>query len=344
MKVARTKHNSSADNGRAKQDSQKELPVDQSALQDEHQQSMLKASDQWIAPRMFWLSVLSLLFLAGLLHLHDKPEYRTILVVCALGYLSVHPACWIESVWARRRGSRQKPVCWFYCLLPPLRLGARDHATGTRIWLPGLGWQDVEHELELRLERASSVPMIVLALMVLPLIGIEHIWEQRLTSDPLLSGLLGAATGLIWFAFAGEFILRLSIAPSKLDYCKRHWIDLAIVLLPLLAFLRALQLGRLLRLQQLTRTARVFRLRGVMLRAWRALLLVDAVNRLLNGPPGRRLVKLRATLAQKEHELEELRAEIARLEKAVAPQSNLVATPSAEAVALRPASVQEHAV
>lgn len=264
---------------------------------------------------------MSLLFLAGVLHLHDKPEYQPILIVCVLGYLGIHPACWIDAFWGGRKGSRQGRVRWLSCFLPPLRLGGCDHATGKNIWLPGLGWQPVGRELEQRLERVSSVPMIVMALMVLPLIGVEYLWADRLAADPLLSGLLNGAAGLIWFAFAGEFILRLSIAASKWNYIRGHWIDLAIVLLPFFNFVQALRLGRLLRLQQLTRTARLYRLRGVALRAWRALLLVDAVSRIINGPPERRLVKLRAALAQKEQELADLRTEIAGLERATAVEA-----------------------
>lgn len=274
----------------------------------------LLAWDRRIATEMFWLSIFSLLFLAGLLHLHDKPEYQPVLIVCALGFLGIYPACWVDSIWGGRHGSRQGRARWLYCLLPPLRLGACDHATGKNIWLPGLGWQPVGRDLEQRLERVSSVPMVLMALMVLPLIGVEYLWKERIEADPLLSGLLNGAGGLIWFAFAGEFILRFSIAHSKWSYVRSHFIDLAIVLLPLFAFLQALRLGRLLRLQQLTRTARLYRLRGVALRAWRALLLIDAVSRLINGPAEKRLVKLRATLIQKEQELADLRAEIAKLE------------------------------
>ena len=293
----------------------------------ESDEAALLAWDRRIAPEMFWLSVCSLLFLAGLLHIHDKPEYQSVLIVCVLGFLGIYPACWVDAIWSGRYGSRQGRVRGLYCLLPPLRLGACDHATGKSIWLPGLGWQPVGRELEQRLECVSSVPMIVMALMVLPLMVVDYVWKGRIEADPLLSGLLNGAGGLIWFAFASEFILRFSIAQSKWSYVRTHFIDLAIVLLPLFAFLQALRLGRLLRLQQLTRTARLYRLRGVALRAWRALLLIDAVSRLIHGPAEKRLVKLRATLVQKEQELADLRAEIAKLEATTAATSG----PSAEA-------------
>ena len=293
-------------------------------------EAALLAWDRRIAAEMFWLSIFSLLFLAGLLHLHDKPEYQPVMIVCALGFLGIYPACWVDAIWSGRRGSRQGRARWLYCLLPPLRLGACDHATGKNIWLPGLGWQPVGYDLEQRLERVSSVPMIVMALMVLPLMVVDYVWKGRIEADPMLSGLLNGAGGLIWFAFASEFILRFSIAQSKWSYVRTHFIDLAIVLLPLFAFLQALRLGRLLRLQQLTRTTgQLYRLRGVAMRAWRALLLIDAVSRLINGTAEKRLVRLRATLIQKEQELADLRAEIAKLEVATASPSDSFAPPMA---------------
>jgi hypothetical protein len=273
------------------------------------------AWDQRVAPEMFWVSIASLFCLAGLLHLHDKPEFQPIFFTCCAGLLLTYPVCWIDAVCGGRLGSKQGPIRWLSCFLPPLRIGARDHATGQDIWLPGLGWQRVGYELEQRLERISSLPMIVLALFVLPLSVADYLWASRLETDPLLSGLLNGANGLIWFAFAGEFILRLSIADSKWTYLKEHIVDLAIVLLPLFSFLQALRLGRLMRLQQLARTSgRLYRLRGVALRAWRALLLVNAVSRIINGPPQRRLVSLRQAERRKERELAELRKEIAKLE------------------------------
>lgn len=313
----------------------KELLVNELAPLSKSDEAALMAWDRRIAAEMFWLSVCSLLCLAGLLHLHDKPEYQPVMIVCALGFLGIYPACWVDAIWGGRHGSRQGRARWLSCLLPPLRLGARDHATGRNVWLPGLGWQPVGRDLEQRLDRVSSVPMIVMALMVLPLIVVEYLWKERIDADPLLSGLLNGAGGLIWFAFAGEFILRFSISHSKWGYVKSHFIDLAIVLLPLFSFLQALRLGRLLRLQQLTRTARLYRLRGVMLRAWRALLLIDAVSRLINGPAEKRLVKLKAALVQKELELADLRAEIAKLEAATAAPTDSSAPATADESVIR---------
>ena len=62
---------------------------------------------------------------------------------------------------------------------------------------------------------------------------------------------------ILWAVFAGEFVLRLFIAPSKSDFLKRSWWQLIFLALPFLRFLRVIRLGRLLRLGRVGRLGRV---------------------------------------------------------------------------------------
>ena len=164
--------------------------------------------------------------------------------------------------------------------------------------------------------------MMIIALLVLPLIGLEFLFAEELEKSPQLSASVTAATAVIWFAFTFEFVMMCSLAEKKLTYCVKHWLDLAIILLPLVAFLRALRLGRLLRLQQLSKTARVYKLRGTVMRAWRALLVLEFVRRLTQGRPEKRLAKVSELIAQKERELADLRAEMTRLKAALAAEDS----------------------
>lgn len=262
---------------------------------------------------MFAVTCLFLLLLAGVLHLHDQTDYRRVLLACCWGLALLWPVFVVEClVHAVARTSRWKQNL-LYCLLPPLRLGARDHATGTQMWLPVVGWAVVDEALHRRVAKALSVPMIVIALLVLPLMGAEFVWAEKLQASPRLAMAAQAATGFIWFAFTAEFLVMIAIVDRKLRYCKEHWIDLAVILLPLVAFLRAARLSRLLRLQQLTRTVRVYRLRGLALKAYHSLLLLDAIDRLIRGGPEARLRKLEVQCAEKEQELERLRDEVRTL-------------------------------
>jgi hypothetical protein len=279
--------------------------------------STLRRLDQRLAAPMMVASLTSLLSLAVLLHFHERTEYQAAWLASRAVSVMIWPLYVIEFLsawWCGSPRTRERFLC---CLLPPLRLAARDHETGERIWFPGWGWQAVNQELRFRLERVSNVPMIIVACLVLPLIAVEHHFAARIAEDVRWSTCVAAATTLIWLAFTLEFVVMCSVSARKLSYCKEHWLDLVIILLPLIAFLRALRLGRLLRVNQLARlteTARVYRMKGVSMRAWKALLVLDIVKRLLQGGPAQRLAKLEKLIEQKEVELAALRSEQAFLQ------------------------------
>jgi len=171
-----------------------------------------------------------------------------------------------------------------------------------------------------RLERIFSVPMIVIALMILPVLLVEFKWEEQVAAHAGLRLLLHVSTGVIWFAFAVEFLVMIAVADKKLRYCRQHWLDLVIILLPLISFLRSLRvvratrLARLARIEQLTRMSRLYRVRGLAIRGFRTLLLLELLQRMLRTTPEKRLKRLRERLQEHEQEAEELRREIAALE------------------------------
>jgi voltage-gated potassium channel len=132
---------------------------------------------------------------------------------------------------------------------------------------------------------------------------------------------LWASESLIWLAFAFEFVVMFSIAPKKLRYCRDHWVDLVIIVAPMAAFLRLLRMTRVLRLSKVAPAARAYRLRGLSQRMFRGLLLLTLVRQVLEGSPAKRLVKLRDELRDREHDLEQLRAEIASLEARLADET-----------------------
>lgn len=216
--------------------------------------------------------------------------------------------------------SRRHPYWWVHCFVPPLRLCSRQRdAQEERIWFPKWGWQVADRHLQRRLERIFSIPMIWIALLILPVLALQFFFHQRIIEYPTLRIFLHIGTGLIWFAFATEFIVMVSVADKKLNYCKTHWLDLVIILLPLISFLRTLRLMRATRLlkvgklQQLSRVVRIYRLRGVAMRGFRALLLLEVLHRLLRTKPERRIAKLEEQYLEKQLELKFLRLEIDEL-------------------------------
>jgi len=219
-------------------------------------------------------------------------------------------------------GSRHVRQNVLYCLIPPLRMAAREHEHGRAVWLPRVGWCRVGPELAERLARAWAAPMILVALAVLPVLAIEYFWEQRLEEHPILLILLHAGACLIWLAFAIELILMVSVVDKKLRYCRENWLDVVIVLAPFVVFLQALRITRLLRLQQAARLAKAYRTRGVLMRVYRAVLALELVHRLLRVKPERRLRSLESKLEEKSREIEALEAEIHEVQRLIAAEQS----------------------
>ncbi|HPM82385.1 MAG TPA: hypothetical protein PLF81_16870 [Candidatus Anammoximicrobium sp.] len=213
----------------------------------------------------------------------------------------------------------------WYCLVPPLRMGGRDHVDGGSIWLPHLGWRRVDRSLQEQLERAFNAPMILIALAVLPLLALDWHWQSRAVTPswPMLV-FLWVSESLIWLAFAFEFVIMFSVSHKKLRYCRDHWIDLVIILAPMVGFLRLVRMARVLRLSEVSRAARAYRLRGLSQRMFRGLLVLSLVRNLLEGDPAKRLAKLQEELRDRKLDLEQLRAEIAEVEQRLAAKKQKV--------------------
>ena len=89
-------------------------------------------------------------------------------------------------------------------------------------------------------ERATDVPLLILALAMVPLLIAPLALEL---SDEAEAAVL-AADWLIWAAFAADFGVKLAVAPRRLNYIATHPFEAAMVVLP---FLRPLRAARLLR-------------------------------------------------------------------------------------------------
>lgn len=198
-------------------------------------------------------------------------------------------------------------------LVPPLRIAVRPGATPGHLWIPFLGWQRPDKALSRRIEKRFSVPMMMVALMILPMLGLEFIWTSQLESNPWLWSAVDIGTRIIWLAFAVEFLIMVSVSKKPVAYCKNHWIDLAIILLPLISFLRVLRLLRLGRLAKIQKMSRVYRLRGLTFRVLRAIMILRVLDRASHRFAQKRLEHLRAKVNAKRAEIEELHEEIEEL-------------------------------
>ncbi|KAA3620702.1 MAG: hypothetical protein DWQ08_15100 [Proteobacteria bacterium] len=202
--------------------------------------------------------------------------------------------------------------------LPPFRLGYSTFFESGTVWLPGLGWRRKGRALFEELDRRATIPMLIIALMILPLLGVEFLLKDKVAELPWLSVSLDVCAAFIWFAFAFEFIVMVSVAEDKIAYCKKNWLNLLIILLPLIAFLRGLQVVRAFRVARAGKLLRVYRMRSLLLRIYQALVAISAIERLIYRNPEKHLEKLEKAHKEKERELAELRAKIASVRERVA--------------------------
>lgn len=318
-------------------------------------------SAEWLAKPMFGLSIVFLVLLAGLVVawvdiLPDAPAENLavepgLAMSSSTGYdwqdpalqsgyvilqalVAIWPLFLIEPLyfcWMASRGNcsfKLSKADWWCALCPPLRLGKAIAAKNGKIWLPGLGWQNPGKTFHNELERAFSKPMLVIALMILPVLVIEFCFQDLLKSTAWLKLVLSISMGLIWCAFTIEFILMVSATHKKLAYVKKNWIDLAIILLPLFSFLRSLRIVRaakvakFAKVQQLTKMGRVYRMRGLIAKTIRAFLVLELVHRILRTSPEKRLEKLLTQVEEKEEELRELKQQVASVQAKLQSQSD----------------------
>jgi voltage-gated potassium channel len=104
-----------------------------------------------------------------------------------------------------------------------------------------------------RFERATELPLLILALAMIPLILVPLVVELDGTADAVVM----AADWFIWAAFAFEYIVRLALTDQRARFVRREWPDLLIVVLPFLRPLRIMRSARALRLLRLARLAAV---------------------------------------------------------------------------------------
>lgn len=300
---------------------------------------------------MFWVSTLWLLNFGVIIHrlLQIKFEHEVIEVEYNLQmavkerqlesqamfwiYLILSGIVALEAIWRffHRDPNRSKSKTLLQTigviLVPGFRLALRDEKTHQYYWFPGLGWRVVDKELRKSLDRFFSIPMILIALSVLPVVGIEYYWVDTVKSSPSLRLFLAVGNAIIWFAFAFEFMVMLGVAQNVLRFVITQWINIAIILLPVLEslgeflkYLRLARLSRLLRLGKLTRMGRIYRLRGLAMRAYRAFLVLEVLQRVFGGSMEKRLDNLISLRTAKEEELAELNKEILEMEERIAEQ------------------------
>ena len=223
------------------------------------------------------------------------------------------PACGV-----RRAAARALLVC----LVPPCRAAVCPAAPASTVWLPRGGWRRVDKVLFETLEMRAAFPMLLVSLLVVPVVAVEFFLADLIIAAPVLALAVHTANAVIWFFFALELAVMLPLAEDKRRYCVQHWINIVIVTLPLLGFLRAVPLLRAVGLANVGQWMHAWRLRGLMFRALRVALFFNLVERFLRRNPERFLKVLRRREREKQDELEKLREDIRAAERALAERGS----------------------
>jgi len=119
------------------------------------------------------------------------------------------------------------------------------------------------YELLRRLEDSLETPMLALAFVWLALLVVELIWGES-----LLFEVIGT---IIWVVFILDFAVEFVLAPHKVAYLKRNWLNAMSLLIPALRLFRVFRVFRLLRAARLGRSLRLLRVVSSLNRGMRAL-------------------------------------------------------------------------
>ena len=177
--------------------------------------------EEWLAKPMFLFAVIFLVLLSGLIregHHFNAGMAATMLWLYLGGLLLLWPLFLVEGALRvfflspPERSIKNITLTLVPSLLPPLRMAVQGVRRPGEMWLPGLGWQVVDYDLRKTLELFFSVPMIFMALLILPVLAVEyywHFWLEPMESEPWLRAFLDICTCVIWIAFTAEFIIRM---------------------------------------------------------------------------------------------------------------------------------------
>jgi voltage-gated potassium channel len=100
-----------------------------------------------------------------------------------------------------------------------------------------------------RFEKATELPLLVLAIAMIPLIAIP----MTMDLDPAARRAIEWSDTGIWIAFGAELSFRTYLVERRSAYLTRHWFDVLIVALPFLRPLRVVRSARALRLVRVAR-------------------------------------------------------------------------------------------
>ena len=93
-------------------------------------------------------------------------------------------------------------------------------------------------ELLHRIERITEMPLLILAFAMIPLLIGPMLWEL----SPREESTFMVLDYFIWAIFAIDLIIKVAISPHRLNYLRRHWLEVLVVVVPFFRPLRILRI------------------------------------------------------------------------------------------------------
>lgn len=89
-----------------------------------------------------------------------------------------------------------------------------------------------------RIERLTELPLLILAFAMIPLLVGPLLWEL----SPAEGTLFFTLDTFIWALFAVDLGIKVVVAPHRLAYLRRHWLEVLVVVVPFFRPLRILRI------------------------------------------------------------------------------------------------------
>jgi len=232
---------------------------------------------------------------------------------------------------------RVTPINYINALLiitmPPTRFAARRCHRKEYIWY--FGWQPVDKVLCARVEKNFLYGILVVCIFMLPFWMLEIFSPTTISENDYFYHITNLGNATVWGLFVAEFMFAFSMTKKKGQYLLQHWLELLIILLPMLALARFIQVGQyakilqigkfhqlfIARLAKFQRLLNLYRARSTINRAVRILTIINAIHRWqLSRNPEKYLSNLREKIQDKEEELQQLKAQYEEAKKEASKQ------------------------
>ncbi len=88
-----------------------------------------------------------------------------------------------------------------------------------------------------RLERITELPLMLSSFALIPIITGLYLWDL----SPLETRIYSQAQIAVWVLFAVALLAKIAVAPNKLQYIRKNWLEVLLVVIPVIRPLRILR-------------------------------------------------------------------------------------------------------